>query len=134
MSYFLTYKQYQYLGIQEILAKLIRHQYYYLALKICDYLKISPEFVLVEWACEKIRKSTSISDETLRDQIRENLKFYPTISYRNIATVAYDANKKHLATMLLEFETHLTDKVVCCTVERLIMNRLICYWRWERFN
>ena len=89
---------------------LYRHLYY-LALKICAYLGIGNEFVLVDWASQKIKKAAGLSDETLRDQIRENLKSYPGISYKEIANVAFSRGNKRLATMLLEFEPSPAERV-----------------------
>ena len=43
--------------------------------------------------------------------IRDNLKAYATISYRDIAAVAYDMGRTKLATMLLEFEPRPADRV-----------------------
>lgn len=108
---YLTYKQYECLGIHEILSNLIYRHFYYLAIKICKYLSLPPDFILIHWACAKIRNSLDLSDEAIRDQIRENLKYYTSISYKDIAKVAFDAGRKHLATMLLEFEPRRADRV-----------------------
>lgn len=108
---YLTCKEYEYLGIHEILQNLVYRNFYYLAIKICKYLSLPPDFILIHWACEKIRNSIDLSDEAIRDQIRENLKSYTAISYRDIAKVAFEAGRKHLATMLLEFEPRRGDRV-----------------------
>ena len=55
-----------------------------------------------------------LTDETVRDQIRENLKEYQGISYKEIAEEAFKSGRKHLATMLLEFESHCSDRVREC--------------------
>ena len=89
--------------MEKVLRLLLYRQLYYLALKICAYLGIPNDFVLVDWASQKIKKAAGVSDETLRDQIRENLKSYPAISYKEIANVAFSRGNKRLATMLLEF-------------------------------
>lgn len=103
------------MGIHAILTNLIYRHHYFLSIKICQYLSLSPDFILVHWACEKIKNSLSLSDEAIRDQIRENLKLYSSISYRDIARVAYEEDRKHLATMLLEFEPCRADRVSCCS-------------------
>lgn len=111
ISMYLTYKQYQYLGPEAVIRRLLCRRLYYLALKICSYLQLAPDFVLIDWACQKIRRSGGLSDEACRDQIRENLKEYTSISYKDIAAVAFEVNRKRLATMLLEFEPRRVDRV-----------------------
>ena len=97
--------------MEKVLRLLLYRQLYYLALKICAYLGIPNDFVLVDWASQKIKKAAGVSDETLRDQIRENLKSYPAISYKEIANVAFSRGNKRLATMLLEFEPNPAERV-----------------------
>lgn len=97
--------------MEKVLRLLLYRHFYYLALKICAYLEIPNDFVLVDWASQKIKKSAGVSDETLRDQIRENLKNYPAISYKEIANVAFSRGNKRLATMLLEFEPSPAERV-----------------------
>ena len=111
---FLTWKEYEFLGIHTILTNLLYRHFYYLPIKICKYLEIPPDFILIHWACEKIRSSEDLTDETVRDQIRENLKEYQGISYKEIAEEAFKSGRKHLATMLLEFESHCSDRVREC--------------------
>ena len=111
VAMFLTYRQYQFLGAEAVIRRLLCRHLYFLALKICSYLQLAPDFVLIDWACQKIRRSGDLSDEACRDQIRENLKEYTNISYKDIAMVAYEVNRKRLATMLLEFEPRRADRV-----------------------
>lgn len=122
VAMFLTYRQYQYLGAEAVIRRLLCRHLYFLALKICSYLQLSPDFVLIDWACQKIRRSGDLSDEACRDQIRENLKEYTNISYKDIAMVAYEVNRKRLATMLLEFEPRRADRVrmrMICRVDSI---------------
>lgn len=111
IAMFLTCQQYYYLGPTTIIRRLLCRHHYFLALKICAYLDLSPDFVLIDWASQKIIHGASLSDEEIRDQIRENLKMYKMISYKEIAEVANKAGRTRLATMLLEFEPHHMDRV-----------------------
>ena len=111
IAMFLTSQQFYDLGIQNVLRRLLYRHHYFLALKICDYLDLSPDFVLVDWASQRIYNQGEVADEVIRDQIRENLKKYTMISYKEIAEVAYQAGRTHLATLLLEFESRPIDRV-----------------------
>lgn len=111
VSMFLTYREFQSLGIPAVIRHLCERRYFYLALKICGYLGVSPEGVLVSWAKEKIRRGSGNSDEICRDQLRENLKAFPRVSYTAIAEEAFHCGRKRLATMLLEFEPSMHDRV-----------------------
>ena len=131
VSMFLTYRQYQYLGAEAVIRRLLCRHLYFLALKICSYLQLSPDFVLIDWACQKIRRSGELSDEACRDQIRENLKEYTSISYKDIAMVAYEVNRKRLATMLLEFEPRRADRV---RVKIPVSNRFHYCFVWVNYS
>lgn len=108
---FLTSSEFKFLGPRAVIERLLCRHAYYLAIKICQYLSLSPDFVLIHWACQKVRHAGDLSDEAVRDQIRDNLKTYATISYREIASVAYSMGRTKLATMLLEFEPRPADRV-----------------------
>ena len=111
IAMFLTSHQFYNLGVQNVLRRLLYRHHYYLALKICDYLGLPPDFVLVDWASQRIYNQGDVADEVIRDQIRENLRKYAMISYKKIADVAYQAGRTHLATLLLEFEPRPIDRV-----------------------
>ena len=111
IAMFLTCRQYSFLGPHSIIDHLLCRRKYYLAIKICQYLSIPPDFVLISWACQKVRHAGELSDEAVRDQIRDNLKNYSSISYRGIASVAFGVGRTRLATMLLEFEPRRADRV-----------------------
>ena len=51
--------------------------------------------VLTHWACEKLRspKVRDMPDKQLRDLIREKLKPCGTMSYTQIALMAYDQGR-----------------------------------------
>lgn len=111
VSMFLTYREFQSLGIPAVIRHLCERRFFYLAIKICDYLGVSSEEVLVSWSREKIRRGVGNSDEICRDQLRENLKPFPRVSYKAIAEEAFHCGRKRLATMLLEFEPSMGDRV-----------------------
>ena len=72
----LTHPQYERLTQGIVVARLIRpgRFHHYLALRICNYLRMPLNHILVDWACAKIRASEKVPDAELRDAIRTKLK------------------------------------------------------------
>ena len=72
----LTHPQYERLTQGIVVARLIRpgRFHHYLALRICNYLRMPLNHILVDWACAKIRASEKVPDAELREAIRTKLK------------------------------------------------------------
>lgn len=108
----LTAQQYLRLTPQALVHRLVKRNMHFLALKICDYLQLRKDLVLVHWACEKIRTaSPAMRDEELRDLIHERLRTYGRVSYLEIANAADSANRRKLATMLLDLGASPIEQV-----------------------
>ncbi|GAM26637.1 hypothetical protein SAMD00019534_098120 [Acytostelium subglobosum LB1] len=105
----LTLEQYNYIGAEGLIRCLIERRLHLLAWRICDYLKIKADFVLVHWACTKVR--TNEDEEVLSKIIINKLQAVPGISYANIASAAHSAGRKYIATKLLDFEPKAADQV-----------------------
>ncbi|KYR01493.1 hypothetical protein DLAC_01480 [Tieghemostelium lacteum] len=105
----LTIQQFTEIGPEEVIDKLINRRKHLLAWRMCDYLKIKSDVVLNHWACTKVR--TDIDDNELSRIIINKLESVPGISFANIASAAYMANRKKLAAKLLEYEPKAADQV-----------------------
>lgn len=109
----LTPGQYDLLTPPVLVDRLMLRHEHRLALLVCDYLGLHREKdkVLVHWACAKVRASSRLSDEAVRDLLREKLSGVAGVSYADIAATADSAGRRRLATMLLDFEPRAADQV-----------------------
>ena len=126
----LTYTQYLALEAECIIDRLIARYEYLLAIRICQYLKMDLDKVIVHWACTKIKASEDddadeeeagagggqkragrLSDEKLGEMIISKLVLVPGISYAPIATTAFRYGRRALAVMVLEYEPLAENQV-----------------------
>ncbi|EQC40441.1 hypothetical protein SDRG_02337 [Saprolegnia diclina VS20] len=110
----LTLRQFDRLTSDVVVSRLVAMRQHYLAIKICEYLKISPDRVLVHWACEKVKASfgdAPMTDEAVVSLVRKKLKDATLVSYSEIASCAERAGRRRLATMLLDLEENASDQV-----------------------
>ncbi|KAF9570847.1 hypothetical protein EC968_001335 [Mortierella alpina] len=106
----LTYVQYQRLTPEALIDRLISRHQYLLAIRICEYLKMRTDRILIHWACSKIKKSNDDVD-TICKMVVEKLANKPGLSYAEIAMTAHKAGQSTLATMLLDYEPRAGDQV-----------------------
>ncbi|KAG8453094.1 hypothetical protein GDO86_004782 [Hymenochirus boettgeri] len=110
----LTITQYKQLTVQVLLDRLVLRRLYPLALKICEYLKLSDfqgaSRILAHWACYKVQQKDK-SDDEIAQAINQKLGDTLGISYSEIASKACDSNRKELAIKLLEYEPKSEDQV-----------------------
>lgn len=109
----LTLSQYNRLTPEVLVNRLTHRSHHFLALKICELLKLKNERVLIHWACEKVKKmaSQNSTDEIIRDMIKKKLEVYNRISYLDVANAAYLMGRRRLATMILDMEQQAADQV-----------------------
>ncbi|KAF4033049.1 Vps16 [Phytophthora infestans] len=88
----LTVIQFVRMTAEAVVSRLVVMRHHFLALKICEYLKILTDHVLVHWACEKVKAAT-------------------LVSYADIANCAEHVNRHCLATMSLGLEENASDPV-----------------------
>ncbi|XP_038256029.1 vacuolar protein sorting-associated protein 16 homolog [Dermochelys coriacea] len=110
----LTFAQYKQLTIEVLLDRLVLRRLYPLAIKICEYLRLS-EFqgvsrILAHWACYKVQQKDK-SDEEVAHAVNQKLGDTPGISYSEIAARAYDCGRTELAIKLLEYEPRSGEQV-----------------------
>ena len=109
----LTILQYTRLTPEVLVNRLTVRNFHFLALRICEYLKLKNESVLVHWASEKVKRltATEASDEEISQVIITKLKEYDRVSYLEVASSAYHMGRRRLATMLLDMEPNPADQV-----------------------
>ncbi|KAJ3318675.1 hypothetical protein HDU76_000757 [Blyttiomyces sp. JEL0837] len=107
----LTFTQFLRLTPEVLIGRLVARHHHLLALRICEFLKIKNDKVLVHWACAKVKRSGADSDTVCR-VIAEKLGGKKSnISFAEIAKTAYQYGHTRLATELLEFESKASNQV-----------------------
>ncbi|TLD04900.1 uncharacterized protein PgNI_09463 [Pyricularia grisea] len=99
----LSFDQYQRLGPDRLIGRLLDRHDYLLALRIAGYLRLPTDRIYVHWACAKVRVSSD-DDDTIARAVVEKLSGKPGISFEAIARAAYDEGRTRLATELLNHE------------------------------
>mmetsp|Transcript_15400 Transcript_15400/g.23213 ORF Transcript_15400/g.23213 Transcript_15400/m.23213 type:complete len:848 (-) Transcript_15400:170-2713(-) len=109
----LTIQEYARLTPEVLVNRLTVRNHHFLALKICELMKLKNESVLVHWASEKVKKltATSATDEEISQTIKHKLQPFDRVSYLEVAASAYHMGRRRLATMLLDMEQHASDQV-----------------------
>eukprot|EP00747_Dinoflagellata_sp_TGD_P152940 gnl/TRDRNA2_/TRDRNA2_177353_c3_seq1.p1 gnl/TRDRNA2_/TRDRNA2_177353_c3~~gnl/TRDRNA2_/TRDRNA2_177353_c3_seq1.p1 ORF type:complete len:411 (+),score=99.18 gnl/TRDRNA2_/TRDRNA2_177353_c3_seq1:153-1385(+) len=89
-----------------IAMHLAQRWHHLLAIRICEWVGQSKDRVLFHWACEKIRhaKNSARTDDQICEAILEKFRGNPGIGYAEVALVAAEMYRPHLATMLLSHE------------------------------
>eukprot|EP00762_Andalucia_godoyi_P003514 ANDGO_04278.mRNA.1 Vacuolar protein sorting-associated protein 16 homolog len=106
----LTIGQYERLGPETVVRKLVERNKHLLAVRVCDWLRLKVDMVLVHWACQKVKFDSSPDQEILQI-IREKLSNFSNIPYHEIASAAFQGGKRKLAIQLLEMETNPAKQV-----------------------
>jgi len=110
----ITYTQLEHMKVSVIIDRLVMRRKYWLAVAICQYLKI-PDMegssrVLAHWACYKIQQSNS-DEEQLALTLAQKLGDTPGVSYSDVANHAIECGKTDLAIRLLNFEPRAAEQV-----------------------
>eukprot|EP00759_Apiculatamorpha_spiralis_P011574 PhF_6_TR18917/c0_g1_i2/m.27637/K20180/VPS16; vacuolar protein sorting-associated protein 16 len=106
----LTLNQLRGLDVQVLVDRLVNRHLHLLAYKICQYLNIKVEKVLVHWACLKVSTAKG-TDEDIRGQIVSKLVQCPGVGFAEVAATAFKAGKPSLAIMLLQEEPKAANQV-----------------------
>lgn len=109
----LTINQYNMLTPDVLVNRLTMRNHHFLAIRMCEVLKLSNSGVLSHWAAEKVKRMavTSATDEEISNTIRKRVECYGRVSYLEIAKAAYNIGRRRLATIILELEHHASDQV-----------------------
>ena len=106
----LSYEQYERLGSEKLIQRLMNRRDYLLAFRVSDYLRLPTHKIFIHWACEKVRHSTG-DEDAIRDTVISRLAKKRGISFELIARAAYDEGRSHLATELLDHESRAGKQV-----------------------
>eukprot|EP00920_Eleutheroschizon_duboscqi_P031780 GHVT01076551.1.p1 GENE.GHVT01076551.1~~GHVT01076551.1.p1 ORF type:complete len:717 (-),score=212.93 GHVT01076551.1:1118-3268(-) len=134
LDYFLTVAQLEHLTVERLLLKLAGREFHLLAFRISAFSGSSPWPVACHWAALKIQRALPLSDRQLANQLRRLfvacsqadaqriraggagpsgpaalfhhriLNSTRKISYADVARLAAEAGRPHLACLLLEYE------------------------------
>ena len=109
----LTFEQFDTLTPTIVIERLVLLHLHGLALLVCDYLNIpnAKDKVLVHWACAKVAASQRLSDESICELLKSKLAGVAGVSWADIAASADGAGRRHLATLILDFEPSAADQV-----------------------
>jgi len=91
--------------------RLVNRHLHFVAFRICEFLKIKPNRVLIHWGCCKIRRTVQLPVEVVRDSLQRKMKSCPGISYVELAQAAYDVGRKDLATLILDDEPSPREQI-----------------------
>lgn len=102
----LTVPELDKLGFAGVAKRLAHRRHHLLAVRICQWVGHPRDEVLFHWACERIRhaKGSALTDEQLCEAILEKFRGCPGVGYAEVARVAAEMYRPHLATMLLNHE------------------------------
>ncbi|CCJ28605.1 unnamed protein product [Pneumocystis jirovecii] len=106
----LTFKEYFHLTPEGLIERLITRQKHFLALKICEYLRLPSDKIYTHWACMKIKHSVD-DEETIYRVIIEKLILKKGVSFEEIARTACDEGKQKLAVKLLDYTLKASNKI-----------------------
>ncbi|KAI9796104.1 MAG: hypothetical protein M1833_006526 [Piccolia ochrophora] len=106
----ISYDQFIRLTPEKLIQRLINRHEYLLALRISEYLRLSPDNIYIHWASQKVRHSTEPEDAICRT-IVQKLANKRAISFEAIARAAYDEGRARLATELLNHEPRAAKQV-----------------------
>ncbi|KJE95370.1 vacuolar assembling/sorting protein VPS16 [Capsaspora owczarzaki ATCC 30864] len=98
-----TYSEYSVITPTGLIDRLVLRRQHFLAFRVCEYLKLPQDRVLINWACAKIRQPAE-DPAVVCQAVVEKLANVRGISYTEIAKVAFRHSGPELATMLLDYE------------------------------
>lgn len=117
----ITSEQFDRLTPEVIVDRLVNRFHHLLAFKVCEYMEMKDRMqnVLVHWACAKVRSyahevergTTNQTEREIIESIQQKLSKAENASYAIVASTAYRAGHKDLATALLEFEKNAGEQV-----------------------
>ncbi|KAJ9083129.1 Vacuolar protein sorting-associated protein 16 [Entomophthora muscae] len=97
----------EFLGIDKVIERLLEIHQHFLSLKLCEYLHLPSDRVVIHWACSKvcfvwkgltIQIRASLDDEETTSRIvLDKIGRRPGLSYHHIAKVASENGQLHLA-------------------------------------
>ena len=111
---FITYAEFKQMGAKDLIKKLIRQQNFALAYDMSKYLDYNVKKVFQRYAIAKIKKkgAQSKSEQTqLYEEISNQLKNIPNISYIKLAKKAFKYGAKDIGIKFLENEKSILTRI-----------------------
>eukprot|EP00770_Monocercomonoides_exilis_P011346 MONOS_11290.1-p1 / transcript=MONOS_11290.1 / gene=MONOS_11290 / organism=Monocercomonoides_exilis_PA203 / gene_product= Homotypic fusion and vacuole protein sorting (HOPS) complex component Vps16B / transcript_product= Homotypic fusion and vacuole protein sorting (HOPS) complex component Vps16B / location=Mono_scaffold00559:12111-15868(-) / protein_length=778 / sequence_SO=supercontig / SO=protein_coding / is_pseudo=false len=106
-----TMEELRVLNVPTMIDRLSNRHKHLIACRICDFLRISREPVLIHWARAKIASDPRPDNNTLVAQICKKFASCPTISFAKVARDAAAHGEREIAAMLLDYETNPVEQV-----------------------
>lgn len=106
----LTFEQYRILTPQVLVDRLAYRGLHFLALKICEYLNLDVQKLVLHAASLKL--SSESSDNQIIESIQKRFRNMKTkISYGQLSSIAYQKGKRSLAIKLLGLEEKYSEQI-----------------------
>lgn len=105
----ITYAQLQMQAVDVLIKRLIARRLFWLAFRICEYLGMSTNSVIIEWVCEKIKQN--IDDDEIAHAILARVGGVRGVPYEQFVLAALNAGKSALAKTLLQNEPAVSKQV-----------------------
>ncbi len=111
---FITYAEFKNIGAKDLIKKLIRQQNFALAYDMSKYLDYNVKKVFQRYAIAKIKKKgyqSTTEQNKLYEEINNQLKNIPNISYIKLAKKAFKYGAKDIGIKFLENEKSILTKI-----------------------
>ena len=123
----ISHLQFLVLTSHSVIDRLVQRHHHFLAWKICKYLKVRPNRVLIHWASAMVKQGRGDEHE-LCNAIVQKLHSVPGISYAEIASTAFKSGRPSLATRLLDYEPRAADQIpllICMRQEEIALQKAL---------
>lgn len=107
----LSMKQLEKLGGEALVSRLVNEDRHLLAKRICNYLNLSEEKVIIAWASAKIDYSASVPDASLLDLLVSKLKASSRMFYARVAEIALEKGRHKVGAQLLDYEPQSSKQI-----------------------
>ncbi|KAG9395636.1 Vps16, C-terminal region [Carpediemonas membranifera] len=108
----LTFHQFDALGADALVARLIRRQKHFVAFTVCKLLHRPLDPVVTDWAIHKVREghAENVPEVELVDPIVKKMSLCPNNRYRPVVEEASTLTLRTLARALIDFEPDIRER------------------------
>ena len=133
-----TLPQFNNLGIDAVLSRILDRRNHLLAFRMCEFLGIGKQRVLVSWACDKVRYSTA-DPGALSRLLLSKLQGVDGVSYAEVAKTAFNRGFTKLAINVysayeIPLIFYLNYNRSFSTLSRMRPLRFPCCFPWTKRN
>eukprot|EP00127_Corallochytrium_limacisporum_P000610 Clim_evm9s22 gene=Clim_evmTU9s22 len=111
VGYPLSYGEFQDLGLEAVISRLLERHHHLLAFRICEWMNMDLQGVLDHWACLKTQESSALSDDEVAQLIFDKMDGIRGISFRAVSEAAWKNGRTRLASKLIEKEPRASLQV-----------------------